>query len=44
MQQETRAIPQKKTADSVFYELTRSICPECKDVIDAQIHLILNQA
>ena len=34
-----RAIPQKRTADSVFYELTRSLCPECKQLIDAQIHL-----
>lgn len=37
--QEPRIVPEKKTADSVFYELTRSICPECKDVIDAQVHL-----
>jgi hypothetical protein len=27
----------KKDADYVFYELTRSICPECRRVIDAQI-------
>jgi uncharacterized radical SAM superfamily Fe-S cluster-containing enzyme len=33
------AIPEKRTADSVFYELTRSICPECKQLIDGQIHL-----
>ncbi len=25
--------------DSVFYELTRSICPVCTRVIDAQVHL-----
>ncbi len=31
--------PQKRTADSVFYELTRSLCPQCKQLIDAQIHL-----
>ena len=27
----------KQDADYVFYELTRSICPECRRVIDAQI-------
>ena len=35
----TRSVPQKRTADSVFYELTRSICPVCKQLIDAQVHL-----
>jgi tetraether lipid synthase len=30
---------QKTDADYVFYELTRSICPECRRVIDAQIVL-----
>jgi hypothetical protein len=29
----------KADADYVFYELTRSICPECRRVIDAQIVL-----
>ena len=29
----------KKDADYVFYELTRSICPNCKRVIDAKIVL-----
>jgi uncharacterized radical SAM superfamily Fe-S cluster-containing enzyme len=29
----------KKDADYVFYELTRSICPECQRVIDAKILL-----
>ncbi len=29
----------KKDADYVFYELTRSICPECRRVIDAKIIL-----
>jgi 7,8-dihydro-6-hydroxymethylpterin dimethyltransferase len=29
----------KKDADYVFYELTRSICPSCKRVIDAKILL-----
>ena len=31
--------PKKRDADYVFYELTRSICPECQRVIDAQIIL-----
>jgi tetraether lipid synthase len=31
--------PNKKDADYVFYELTRSICPTCRRVIDAQIIL-----
>ncbi|HEV8638065.1 MAG TPA: radical SAM protein [Chloroflexota bacterium] len=31
--------PRKQEADYVFYELTRSICPECRRVIDAQILL-----
>jgi 7,8-dihydro-6-hydroxymethylpterin dimethyltransferase len=31
--------PLKKDADYVFYELTRSICPQCKKVIDAKILL-----
>ncbi|HZS04440.1 MAG TPA: radical SAM protein [Blastocatellia bacterium] len=31
--------PRKKDADYVFYELTRSICPNCRKVIDAQILL-----
>jgi uncharacterized radical SAM superfamily Fe-S cluster-containing enzyme len=30
---------QKQTADYVFYELTRSICPECRRTIDAQVLL-----
>ncbi|VAW30971.1 MoaA/NifB/PqqE family protein MJ0619 [hydrothermal vent metagenome] len=29
----------KKDADYIFYELTRSICPDCKRVIDAHILL-----
>ena len=29
----------KQDADFIFHELTRSICPECKAVIDAQIIL-----
>ena len=31
--------PIKKDADYVFYELTRSICPNCRKVIDAKILL-----
>ena len=27
----------KQDADFIFHELTRSICPECRSVIDAQI-------
>ncbi len=33
----------KRDADYVFYELTRSICPECRRVIDAQILLRHNK-
>lgn len=33
----TRPSTVKKDADYVFYELTRSICPVCRFVIDAQI-------
>src|SRR3989304_6025813 len=29
----------KQDADYIFYELTRSICPECRRVVDAQILL-----
>jgi uncharacterized radical SAM superfamily Fe-S cluster-containing enzyme len=32
-------VRQKHDADYVFYELTRSICPECRRVIDAQVIL-----
>jgi uncharacterized radical SAM superfamily Fe-S cluster-containing enzyme len=35
---QTKRETRKRTADSVFHELTRSLCPECKRVIDAQIH------
>ena len=31
--------PTKKDADFVFYELTRSICPDCRKVIDGQVIL-----
>ena len=34
---------QKHDADYVFYELTRSICPECRKVIDAHILLRENK-
>ena len=33
----------KQDADFIFHELTRSICPECKTVIDAQIIIRLNK-
>ena len=33
------AVETKQDADHVFYELTRSICPVCRDTIDAQILL-----
>ena len=26
-----------KTADSVFYELTRTMCPECREIINGEI-------
>jgi uncharacterized radical SAM superfamily Fe-S cluster-containing enzyme len=40
----TKVAPrQKKDVDYVFYELTRSICPECRRVIDAQILLRENK-
>jgi 7,8-dihydro-6-hydroxymethylpterin dimethyltransferase len=32
-------VTQKHDADYIFYELTRSICPECRRVIDAKIVL-----
>jgi len=31
--------PQKRETDAIFYELTRSICPTCRSLIDAQILL-----
>jgi len=31
--------PRRRDADYIFYELTRSICPTCKQTIDAQILL-----
>ena len=38
-----QAAPRKHDVDYVFYELTRSICPQCRRVIDAQILLRDNQ-
>ncbi|MFQ5419950.1 MAG: radical SAM protein, partial [Anaerolineae bacterium] len=35
--------PQKQDADYVFFELTRSICPVCRRVIDAQVLLQANK-
>lgn len=37
--QNHEALRKKQDVDYVFYELTRSICPECRRVIDAQIIL-----
>ena len=43
----TKVVPNsltaKKDADYVFYELTRSICPSCRKVIDAQVILRNNK-
>jgi uncharacterized radical SAM superfamily Fe-S cluster-containing enzyme len=33
----------RQDSDFIFHELTRSICPECKRVIDAQVILRHNQ-
>ncbi|MHA1549464.1 MAG: radical SAM protein [Alphaproteobacteria bacterium] len=33
----TTPAPRRKDADHVFHELTRSICPHCKRVIDARV-------
>jgi uncharacterized radical SAM superfamily Fe-S cluster-containing enzyme len=33
----------KQDSDSVFYELTRSICPICRKVIDARVYLRANK-
>ena len=33
------AIPRKQDADSVFHGVTRSMCPQCRRLIDAEIHL-----
>jgi 7,8-dihydro-6-hydroxymethylpterin dimethyltransferase len=35
----TRRAAARHDADYVFYELTRSICPDCRRTIDAQILL-----
>ncbi len=35
--------PQKRDVDYVFYELTRSMCPQCRRIIDAQILLRENK-
>lgn len=39
----TKPARRRRTADSIFYELTRSMCPECRQIIDAQIHLKNNR-
>ena len=40
-QQDRRAVddPRREDVDHVFHELTRSICPSCRKVIDAKILL-----
>ena len=35
----TTTVPHKQDADYIFYELTRSICPDCRRVIDAHVLL-----
>jgi len=35
----SRLTPVKQDADYVFYEFTRSICPECRRMLDAKILL-----
>jgi len=39
LQADATSAPVKRDADYVFFELTRSICPECRRVIDAQVLL-----
>jgi len=36
-------VQKKIDRDDIFFELTRSMCPECKRIIDAQIRLRNNQ-
>lgn len=43
IERKTRTAETKHDADYVFYELTRSICPECRRVIDAHILLRNNK-
>ena len=38
-----QSLRKKQDADYIFHELTRSICPECKRVIDAQIIIRQNR-
>jgi len=38
------SVRKKQDADYVFYELTRSICPDCRRVINAHILLRENKA
>ena len=40
---ETDTLPHGRDADYVFYELTRSLCPECRKPIDAHILLRNNK-
>ncbi len=43
IERKTRTAEAKHDADYVFYELTRSICPECRRAIDAHILLRNNK-
>lgn len=43
MNEPVQVMRKKKDVDYVFYELTRSICPECRRVIDAQVLLRENK-
>ncbi len=36
-------MPEKQDRTDIFFELTRSMCPECRRIIDAQIRLRDNQ-
>ena len=33
----SETMPKKKDADYVFYELTRTLCPECRKVVDGHV-------
>lgn len=33
----------KQDSESIFYELTRGICPTCRRFVDAQVHLRKNK-
>jgi hypothetical protein len=33
----SETMPKKQDADYVFYELTRTLCPECRKVVDGHV-------